>query len=261
MGDGDRASATRLWDGREVAICITGGSSGLGRAIAERFARGGAEVFINYHADDEAAAEALAAVEAAGGSGHLIKADVGSVEGARELMRAVAEKVDRLDQLVHCAAKALPGPLLEADPEQLERALAVNGLALVNLTREALPLLGQGSTVFYVSSRGARFVIPDYGALGTAKALGEHLVRYLARELAPRGVRVLTVAPGSVDTAAYRAMFPDSWEERLAASAAANPMGRGVSGEDCAALVEMLADPELTMVQGQTITADGGASL
>ncbi len=244
-----------------MAICVTGGSSGLGRAIAERFARSGTDVFINYHANDDAAADAVDAVEAAGGVAHLVKADVGTVDGARELIGAVGEQVDRLDQLVHCAAKAVTGPLLEMRPEELQESIAVNGLGLVNLVREALPLMGEGSTVFYVSSRGARFVIPNYGSLGSAKALGEHLVRYLAREVAAHGVRVLTVAPGAVDTAAFRAMFPDTWEERLAAAAAANPMGRGVTGEDCAALVEMLANPELTMVQGQTITADGGFSL
>jgi enoyl-[acyl-carrier protein] reductase III len=244
-----------------VSICITGGSSGLGRGIAERFARGGTDVFINYHANDAAADEAAAAVERAGGVPHLVKADVGSPAGVEELIGAVREHVDRLDQLVHAAAKALNGPLLEAEPAQLREAIAVNALALVDLVREALPLMGEGSTVFYLSSRGARFAIPDYGPLGAAKALGEHLVRYLAREAAPHGVRVLTVAPGAVDTAAYRAMFPDSWEERLRASATANPMGRGVTVEDCAALVEMLASPELTMVQGQTVTADGGASL
>jgi enoyl-[acyl-carrier protein] reductase III len=244
-----------------MAICVTGGSSGLGRAIAERFARSGTDVFINYHADDAAAAEAVAAVEAAGGIPHLVKADVGTLAGVEELMGTVRDNVDRLDQLVHAAAKAVNGPLLGIEPAELEKAIAVNGLALVNLVREALPVMGEGSTVFYVSSRGARFVIPNYGALGTAKALGEHVVRYLAREAAPRGVRVLTVAPGAVDTAAFRSMFPETWEERLAAAAEANPMGRGVSVEDCAALVEMLADPELTMVQGQTITADGGASL
>lgn len=244
-----------------MAICVTGGSSGLGRAICERFARSGTDVFVNYHSNDEAAAEALAAVEAAGGRAHLVKADVGTPEGVAELIGAVRAEVDHLDQLVHCAAKAITGPLLEVAPAELDGAIAVNGLALVSLTREALPLMGEGGTIFYVSSRGARHVIPNYGSLGTAKALGEHIVRYLARECAPHGVRVLTVAPGAVDTAAFRAMFPDTWEERLAAAAKANPMGRGVDVGDCAALVEKLADPELTMVQGQTITADGGASL
>ena len=197
-----------------MAICVTGGSSGLGRAIAERFARSGTEVFINYHANDAAAEQAVAAVAAAGGKPFLIKADVGTRAGVEELIGIVAANVEQLDQLVHCAAKAVTGPLLELSREDLQDSIAVNGLALVDLCREALPLLGTGSTVFYVSSRGARFVIPNYGSLGTAKALGEHVVRYLARELAPRGVRVLTVAPGAVDTAAFRAMFPDAWEQR-----------------------------------------------
>ncbi len=244
-----------------MAICVTGGSSGLGRAIAERFARGGTDVFINYHADDEAAQKAVAAVEAAGGVPHLVKADVGTPEGVRELIGAVSAKVDRLDQIVHCAAKAVNGPLSAVDPTELRESIAVNGLALVDLAREAGPLLGEGSTIFYLSSRGARFVIPEYGALGTAKALGEHLVRYLAKELAPRGIRVISVAPGAVDTAALRAMFPDTYEQRLAASAAANPMGRGVELEDAAALCEALCDAELAMVTGQTITVDGGISL
>ncbi len=244
-----------------MAICVTGGSSGLGRAIAERFARSGTDVFINYHANDEAAAEAEAAVAAAGGRPHLIKADVGAVAGVREVMDVVAEHVDHLDQLVHCAAKAVNGPLTEIDPTELRESVIVNGLALVDLVREAGPLLGEGSRVFYLSSRGGRFVIPEYGALGTAKALGEHVARYLAKELAPRGITVTTIAPGAVDTAALRAMFPDTYEERLAASAAANPAGRGVELEDAAALVEALCHPELAMVNGQTITVDGGLSL
>lgn len=244
-----------------MAICVTGGSSGLGRAIAERFAPGGADVFINYHADDEAAAEAEAAVEAAGGVPHLIKADVGAEEGCAAVIAAVRDKVDRLDQLVHGAAKAQTGSLLGMSSADYRESIAVNGIALVDLVREALPIMGPGSTVFYLTSRGARFVIPEYGSLGTAKALGEHVVRYLARECAPHGVRVMSVSPGAVDTAAFRSMFPDTWEERLQAAAAANPMGRGVTVEDCAALVETLANPELEMVQGQTITTDGGASL
>lgn len=244
-----------------MAICITGGSSGLGRGIAERFARTGTDVFINYHSNDDAAEEAAAAVEAAGGRPHLVKVDVGTEAGCTELIAAVREKVDHLDQLVHGAARAQTGSLLEMSSDDLRESIAVNGIALVDLVRAALPIMGKGSTVFYLTSRGARFVIPNYGSLGVAKALGEHVVRYLARECAPHGVRVMSVSPGAVDTAAFRSMFPDTWEERLAAAAAANPMGRGVTVEDCAALVEMLADPELEMVQGQTITTDGGASL
>lgn len=251
-----------------MAILVTGGSSGLGRAIAERFAGGGidsaregADVFVNYHANDEAAAAAEAAIAAAGGTPHLIKADVGTVAGVREVMDVVRAHADRLDQLVHCAAKAVNGPLLELDPEELRESVILGGLTLVDLIREAGPLLGRGSTAFYLSSRGGRFVIPEYGALGTAKALGEHVVRYLAKELGPRGIRVFTIAPGAVDTAALRAMFPDTYQDRLAAAAAANPLGRGVEMDDAAALVEALCDPRLEMVNGQTIAVDGGHSL
>lgn len=244
-----------------MAILVTGGSSGLGRAIAERFALDGNDVFVNYHSNDAAAAEAEAAIAVAGGTPHLIKADVGTVEGVREVIGVVREHTDRLDQLVHCAAKAINGPLLELDAEELRESVIVNGLALVDLIREAGDLLGQGSVVFYLSSRGGRFVIPEYGALGTAKALGEHVVRYLAKELGPRGIRVITIAPGAVDTTALRAMFPDTYEERLAAAAKANPLGRGVEMDDAAALVEALCAPHLEMVNGQTITVDGGLSL
>jgi enoyl-[acyl-carrier protein] reductase III len=104
-------------------------------------------------------------------------------------------------------------------------------------------------------------VIHEYGALGTAKALGEHVVRYLAKELGPRGIRVITIAPGAVDTAALRAMFPETYEERLAAAAASNPLGRGVEMDDAAGLIEALCQPHLEMVNGQTITVDGGLSL
>jgi enoyl-[acyl-carrier protein] reductase III len=244
-----------------MAICVTGGSSGLGRAVAERFATPGNDVVINYHADDAAATETAAAVEALGATAHLLKVDVTTPDGARELAGAVSEKVDRLDQLVHAAAKTVSGPLLECPPDELDDAIRLNGTALVHLVREALPLLGEGSTVFFLSSRGARRVIPHYGSLGTAKALSEHIVRYLAVELASRGVRVNTIAPGAVDTKAFRAMFPDTYEERLAAAAKANPTGRGVQLSDAADVLEALSRPEFSMVNGQTISIDGGVSL
>jgi enoyl-[acyl-carrier protein] reductase III len=244
-----------------MSICVTGGSSGLGRAIAERFAPGGNHVFVNYHANDAAAAETAASIESLGGIPHLIKADVGTPEGCQELMREVGKHVDRLDQLVHAAAKAATGATLTIDPQELTEAITLNGTALVYLVQAALPLLQRGSSVYYISSRGSRIVIPNYVALGTAKALGEHIMRYLAVELAPRGIRANTVSPGAVDTAAFRAMFPDNWQQRLEAAAKANPSGRGVKVEDAADVVWLLSQPGFEMVQGQIIGVDGGVSL
>jgi enoyl-[acyl-carrier protein] reductase III len=244
-----------------VSILITGGSTGIGRGIAVHMAKDGNDVFINYAHNDEAAAEAAAMVEERGGHAHVIKADVGTRLGVRDLVAEVSKRTERLDQIVHCAAAAVPGPLLEVDPDDIAYAVQVNALSLIDVVREALPLLGRGSCVFMISSRGGRIVVPDYGPLGIPKALADHIIRYMAIELAPRGIRANMIAPGALDTPAYRAMFPDTYEQRLAAAAAANPSGRGLEFQDVAGVIERLSGPEFAMVQGQYIAVDGGTSL
>jgi enoyl-[acyl-carrier protein] reductase III len=243
------------------AVLVTGGSSGIGRAIAERFARPGVDVFVNYRAREAPAQDAAEAISARGATPYLVKADVGTETGAADLIAIVQQRAGRLDQLVHCAAATHSGPLLHASREELLKCIEVNALGLLSLVGEALPLFAPGSSVIYVSSRGARSVLPSYGALGVAKALGEQLVRYLAAEVAGRGIRVNTISVGAVDTAAFRSMFPDDHRQRLERAAAANPSGRGVMADDAAELAWMLSRPELAMVQGQTVTVDGGASL
>jgi NAD(P)-dependent dehydrogenase (short-subunit alcohol dehydrogenase family) len=244
-----------------MAIVVTGGTKGIGLAIAERFSRPGNDVFLNYHGDDHAAAEAARRVEARGARAHVVKADVGSPEGTRRLMATVAERVDQLDQLVHCAVRVVPGAALDADPYEFARAVTLNGTALQWLVQAALPLFRPGSTVFFLSSRGGRAVIPGYAAVGVAKALGESLVRYLATELAPRGVRINAVAPGVLDTDAFRTAFGEAADALLAQSAAANPSGRGMRHDDYTALIEFLAGPEAAMIQGQVIFVNGGQNL
>lgn len=244
-----------------MSICVAGGSSGIGLAVAERFAAPGVEVFLNFHSDEEAAREAVARVEARGASAHAVKADVGTVEGVRELVGAVRERVDRLDHLVHAAAMAVTGSLLEIEPERLDAAVATNGTSIAHLVREALPLLGEGSRVVYVTSAGSVRAIPGYGALGAPKALAEHLVRYLATEVAERGVTVNCVSPGPLDTVARRRMFPDTWEERLEQQRLASPSKRNLTLEEVAAMVERLCGLEFQMMQGQVITMDGGLTL
>ena len=244
-----------------MSICITGGSSGVGRAVAERFAAPGVDVFVNYHSDDEAAAEAGAAIEAAGGTAHLVKADIGSLEGVQQLVAAVSAEVDRLDQLVHAAAMAVPGELIEINGDALDAAVRTNGTSLAHLVREALPLLGDGSSVLFVTSAGSSKALPGYGGLGAPKALAEHLARYLAREVAPRGARVNCISPGPLDTTARRRMFPDTWEERLEMQRENTPAGRTLRIEEVAEVVELLSRPAFAMMQGQVITLDGGLTL
>jgi NAD(P)-dependent dehydrogenase (short-subunit alcohol dehydrogenase family) len=252
--------AANLPGSERAAVCVTGGTSGIGRAIAERLAPS-ADVFLNYHSDDAAAAQAAAAIEAAGGRPFLVRADVGSLDGIRALGEEVSARTGRLCQLIHAAGAGMPGSLLELDGEALDRAVFLNGTSLAHLVRELAPLLCVGSSVFYVTSAGARRALPGYGSLGAPKALAEHLVRYLAIELAGRGVRVNSISPGPLDTAARRAMFPETYAERLQAQDEANPSGRGVVFGDVAGVVELMSRPEFGMVQGQVITIDGGLTL
>lgn len=243
-----------------MAILITGGSKGIGRAIGTRFAEDGAEVFVNYHSDDDAANEAAEAIEDAGGTAYLIKEDVSTPEGARSVVDEVSEEVDELGQVVHCAVDPLSASVLDVDPDRFTDAVRLNGLGLLYVVQAAFPLLTEGSSVFFMSSRGSDTVVPNYAALGASKAFGESLIRYLATELAPHGIRANTVAAGPLDTDAIHTVL-DNPEERLAAAADANPSGRGLAFDDVTEAVAWLASPEAEMVQGQVVFIDGGLYL
>ena len=244
-----------------MTICVTGGSSGIGRCIAERFAKPGVDVFITYHSRIEAAEEAARAIADKGAIPHVIRADIGTSAGVADLIGQVARRTDHLDQLVHAAATAVTGNLADIPGPELDRLVTANGSAIAHLVREARPLLRRGSSVIFVTSAGASKVLKGYGALGAPKALAEHMVRYLASEVAADGIRVNCISPGPLDTEARRRMFPDTWAERLRAQDAANPSGRGVRFDDVAGVVELMCRPEFEMVQGQVITIDGGLSL
>jgi NAD(P)-dependent dehydrogenase (short-subunit alcohol dehydrogenase family) len=242
-------------------VLVTGGTKGIGFAVAKALAAPGALLFVNYRADDASAAAAAAALEALGARATALRVDAGTPEGCAEIAARIAQQTERLDAIVHCAVDAYPGDALGLDPHRLERAVATNGLSLHFIVQAALPLLGPGSSVVYLSSRGGREVIPNYAAVGVGKALGESLARYLAVELAPRGIRINTVAPAIVDTEAVRTMFGPAAQARIREAAAANPSGRGIRDDDITSVVRWLVSPEAEYVQGQVISINGGANL
>jgi enoyl-[acyl-carrier protein] reductase III len=244
-----------------VSILITGGTKGIGLAIAKAFAGEAREVFLNYHSSDAAARDASAEVSACGGRSHLIKADVGSPEGCAAIIAAVLETTDRLDQVVHCAVDAYATTALAADPARFARAVITNGVSLLFLVQAALPLLTRGSTVFFLTSRGGRVVVPNYAAIGVAKAMAESLMRYLAVELAPKGIRINAIAPAIVKTDAVRTLFGAAAAGLVDDSARHNPSGRGVAAADYTSLMRWLASPEAEFIQGQVIFVTGGANL
>lgn len=244
-----------------MSILVTGGTKGIGLEIACRFAKPGVDVFLNYASDHEAAARAASRVESLGARAHLIRQDVGTPEGAQAILKAVAEKTEQLDQLVHCAVRVLAEPSLEVDLHAFTKALNVNGTALLYLTQSALPLLRRGSSVVFVTSRGGRMAIRNYAAVGAGKAMAEALARYLVLELGPRGIRINCIAPSGVDTEALRSVYGNGTDEILRKNAAETPNGRVVTHDDYTALVEFLASPAAEMIQGQVIFVNGGQYL
>lgn len=240
-----------------MTILITGGSKGIGRGIAERFAADGAHVLINYAGDDAAAAAATTAVEAKGGKATLVKADLSGPEGVATLAEEVRNSTERLDQVVHGAVRPYSTSSMEADLVEFERALWVGGTGFLALVQQLRPLLGEGSSIYYMSSRGSKLAVPNYVALGVPKATGEALVRYLAADLAPHGIRVNTVSCSTVMTDAIRAVRPNA-DEYASTMAARNPSGRNVTPADVGSLVHHLSSPDMEMVTGREFFVDGG---
>lgn len=243
------------------AILITGGTKGIGLAIAERLAAPGVAIYLNYRQDKQAATRAADRLAALGAVPRLICADVSTPKGASLLMAEVAKTTDRLDVIVHGAVTVLVGPLLAMDGNALADAITVNGTSLVFVVQAAQPLLGKGSSIIFLSSRGSRQIVPAYGAIGAGKALAEAFVRYLVPELAPLGVRINCIAPGTLDTEAIRTLFGDQTDAFLHSEATGNPSGRNITHDDYTGLVAFLAGPEASMIQGQVILVNGGQYL
>lgn len=243
-----------------MTILITGGSKGLGRAIAVRYAAQGTDVFVNYHSDERSANETAEQISRAGGRPHLVKSDIGTIEGACAAVDAVAAVTDRLDQLVHCAVDTtVRGPVLHMDPVGFAKAVQCNASALLPLVQRALPLFRRGSSVIFVSSRGSQAVVPGYAAVGVPKSMAETLIQYLAVELAPLGIRANTVAASALDTDALRSVLTDAEAEaRLQRAAELNPSGRNIELDEVVDAIEFLTSPRAIMIQGQRLNVDGG---
>ena len=235
-------------------VLVTGGSRGIGKAIALRLARDGAtRVAIGYFRSDSAAEETAEELRALGAEPVLVR---GNVASSRVLGQV--EALGPLDVLVHNAATGVIRPALETEDKHWDWTLNANARALLGLVRVAAPAMPQGASVVALSSLGSVRVLPNYTLVGVSKAALEALVRYLAVELAPRGIRVNAVSAGVVETEALE-HFPN--REEMLASGAGNPAGRLVTPDDVAGVVSFLCSPDAEMIRGQTLVIDGGWSL
>ena len=239
-----------------VAI-VSGGATGIGRVLAEGLAADGHALVVGYHGNERGAAETARSIEAAGGRVRLVQGDLADVEAARGLIDAAVESFGRLDVLCCHAGLTSFERFLDVDPETFDRVVATN-LRGTFFTAQAgarrMVEQGDGGRIVLTSSVTARRAIDDLAAYAMTKAGIEALARNLALELAPAGITVNAVAPGSIVNDRNLADDP-AYAERWAAL---NPVGRVGVGDDVLAAVRYLVGPGAGFVTGQTLVVDGG---
>jgi enoyl-[acyl-carrier protein] reductase III len=235
---------------------VTGGTRGIGRAVALKLASAGSDVAIVYHNSHEEAEAVCGAIRNLGRRALAMQADVGDPELVSEIVANVREHFGRIDLLVSNAAVGVLRPAMELTLKHWRRCLETNALALNLLAQHAVPLMAPASRIIALSSLGASRAIPDYAFIGASKAALESLVRSLAQELGQRGIRVNTVSAGVVDTDALK-HFPNR-EQLLAEYGRRAPAGPNLTPEAVAGAVYLLCLPEADMITGHTLVVDGG---
>lgn len=238
---------------------MTGGGRGIGRAICLELARRGADVAINYLRNQDSAERTADEVRALGVQAEAIRGHVGNPERIKKMFVEISERWGRLDILVNNAASGVIRSTLELEPRHWDWTLEINTRGAWLCAQHAVALMDRGGVIVNLSSLGSQRVLPEYGAVGISKAALEALTRYLAVELAPRGIVVNAVAGGLVETDALR-YFPNRGS-MLEQARTRTPIGRMLEPEDLARVVAFLCSPDAATICGQTIIVDGGFSL
>lgn len=239
----------------KVAI-VTGGGRGIGRAIAIGLGRQGASVVVNYASNDAAAAETVAAIEAAGGRGKAVKESLDGEAPVRRLFEATLAAFGRVDILVNNAAIARFAPVTQVTEAEFDATVAVNMKAPFFAFQQAALHMAEGGRIVSISAAMTASGYPNTLLYAGTKGALEQFGRAAAKELAKRGIVVNTVSPGATETELYLGL---STESGRAAAAQRSPFGRIATPEDIADIVVFLCGPDARWLAGQTLIANGGA--
>lgn len=236
-----------------VAI-VTGASRGIGRAIAERLGRDGADVVVNFRENGEAAEEVVRNIRKAGSKAVAVRGDVGVPEDVRGLFDAAEDKFGGVDVVVNNAAVAIAGSLEEMAERDFDRVMSVNLKGVFISSQEAARRVQDGGRVVNVATGLQADAVAFLGVYGAAKAGVEILTRSLAHSLGPRGITVNAIAPGVTDT---DMLVPEA-RATLGEAIAQTPLRRIGLPEDLADIVAFLTSDDARWITGQTIHANGG---
>jgi 3-oxoacyl-[acyl-carrier protein] reductase len=239
---------------------ITGASRGLGRATAFRLAKAGSRVIVHYGKNKAAADAVVAQIRGDGGQADSIGVDLAAADGAHRLAEAVRKLgVEHLDIVVASAGIAETALLADQTVEAFDRQFAINVRAPFFIVQQLLPLLGEASSIVFVSSIGARTAFDGFSVYSATKGSVNVLVRNLAKELGPRGIRVNAVSPGVIDTDMGQILLStDEAREGIKGLQALKRIGQP---DDVADAVLFLASHESRWVTGESIDTSGGTIL
>jgi 3-oxoacyl-[acyl-carrier protein] reductase len=236
------------------AVLVTGGSRGIGAAVAQRLAEEGASVAITYSSAQQKAEEVVRSIQSGGGRALAIRADNGDATAVRKAVTETVRTFGSLDVLVNNAGIAVIKPITELSIEDFDRSVAVNVRAAFVAVQEASRHMKAGGRIINIGSVNADRMPFEGGAVyAMTKAAVTGLTRGLARDLGPRGITVNTVQPGPVETDMNPANGP--FAETLKGFMA---IKRYAKGEEIAGMVAYLAGPEAAFVTGASLTIDGG---
>ena len=240
-------------------VLVTGGTRGIGRAISLRFARAGASVLVNYVRNQKAADDLKATADREGLPIRLCRADVTTSQGIEQIERCIQEGGEPLTGLVYCAATGTHRVFSELTTRHFDFTFSLNVRAFFELTRALLSRLSERSSVLAISSMGAQRALPYYSLVGSSKGALEALARHLAVELAPRGIRVNILVPGTIATDVWKTL-PEG-EERIATAIRRTPIQRLVTPEEVAWAAQFLCSEAAAGIIGHSLIVDGGAGI
>jgi 3-oxoacyl-[acyl-carrier protein] reductase len=233
---------------------VTGGSRGIGAAIAKRLAADGAKVAITYTKGAEAAAAVVKAIERAGGNAIAIQADAADADAGKAAVEKTVATFGRLDVLVNNAGTAIPKPFEEATLEEMDRVLNINIRGVFVATQAALRHMHEGGSIIMVGSAvGERAVAPGLVPYAATKGAVKMFTQALSREVGKRGITVNNIQPGPIDTD----LNPASGDWAVPQKAA-TALDRYGLVDEIAAMAAFVAGPESSYITGANLTVDGG---